>query len=133
MTAGGTWSSRLARDEGAHFHFLDNLFTTKVDGDRSGGVLTAMEAAHPTEPEHWYLAILGTDPKHQGQGIGSALIKAVTDRCDEQGMAAYLESSKPENVPFYARHGFEVTEEKTFDGGPSVWLMWRDPQEPAAS
>lgn len=37
----------LARDEGEHFHFLNNLFTTKVDGDRSDGVLTAMEFVGP--------------------------------------------------------------------------------------
>lgn len=37
----------LARDEGEHFHFLNNLFTTKVDGDRSDGRLTAMEFVGP--------------------------------------------------------------------------------------
>jgi len=33
----------LAPEDGEHFHFLNHLFTTKVDGDRSSGVLTAME------------------------------------------------------------------------------------------
>lgn len=37
----------LAPEEGEHFHFLNNLFTTKVDGDRSNGVLTAMEFLAP--------------------------------------------------------------------------------------
>lgn len=90
-------------------------------------ILSAMEGAHPTDPEHWYLAILGTDPAHQGHGIGGALIEAVTSRCDAEGLPAYLESSKEQNVGFYRRHGFEVTKEQTFDGGPSIWLMWRDP------
>ena len=35
-----------------------------------------MEALHPVDPEHWYLAVLGTDPAHQGQGVGGALVKA---------------------------------------------------------
>lgn len=91
-------------------------------------VLTAMEAAHPTDPEHWYLAILGTEPAHQGHGVGSALTRAVTDRCDEAGLDAYLESSKEQNLAFYRRHGFEVTEEKPLRGGPPIWLMWREPK-----
>ena len=90
--------------------------------------LSALEKAHPTTP-HWYLAFLGTDPSHQGKGIGSALIRAVTDRCDEEGMPGYLESSKESNVPFYGRHGFEVTAEHRFaKDGPSLWLMWREPR-----
>ena len=87
-----------------------------------------MEREHPKQPDHWYLAVLGTDPAHQGQGIGSALIRAVTDRCDEQGLGAYLESSKESNVPFYARHGFQVTQEQAVGSGHKIWLMWRDPK-----
>jgi ribosomal protein S18 acetylase RimI-like enzyme len=89
-------------------------------------VLTTVERLHPRE-EHWYLAVLGTDPDHQGKGIGSALMTPVLDRCDEQGVGAYLESSNPTNVPFYRRHGFEVTREIELPGGPTVYPMWRDP------
>jgi len=39
----------LARDEGEHHHFLNNLFTTKVDGERSGGALTCMEFIGPKD------------------------------------------------------------------------------------
>lgn len=99
-----------------------------------GGLLRAIrmigevEAAHPVEPPHWYLAILGTHPDHQGSGVGSSLIRSVTDRCDQEGLGAYLESSKEQNVPFYARHGFEV--QATFEpaGAPTMWRMWRDPR-----
>jgi len=90
--------------------------------------LRLIEAAHPRQP-HWYLAILGTDPVHQGKGIGSALLAPVLERCDEEGLPAYLESSKERNVPFYARHGFRVTQELSLPDGPPVWLMWREPRE----
>lgn len=90
--------------------------------------LSAMEKLHPKDPLHWYLAILGTDPAHQGSGVGGALISAVTDRCDQQGLGAYLESSKERNVPFYARHGFEVREQLELPGAPPMWLMWREPR-----
>ncbi|HLI74829.1 MAG TPA: GNAT family N-acetyltransferase [Acidimicrobiales bacterium] len=91
--------------------------------------LSAVERQHPKTP-HYYLAILGTDPEHQGKGIGSALLRPVLDRCDDSGLGAYLESSKESNIPFYRRHGFEVTGEITLPKGPKIWPMWRDPVPP---
>lgn len=98
-------------------------------GPRLGRALAGfgqMEAHHPREP-HWYLAILGTDPPHRGTGVGSALVAPVLARCDDEGQGAYLESSKPENIPYYERFGFRVTGELTMPKGPRVWPMWRDP------
>ncbi len=90
--------------------------------------MRAVEKAHPHEP-HWYLAVLGTDPDRQGQGIGSTLVTTMLERCDREGVAAYLESSKESNIPFYARHGFVVREAVQVGwGGPKVWPMWRDPR-----
>ena len=90
-----------------------------------------MEKAHPEEP-HWYLAVLGTAPEHQGKGVGSALISPILQKCDAEGVPAYLESSKESNIPFYQRHGFEVTGEIKVKNGPTLWPMWRDPQPPDA-
>lgn len=91
-------------------------------------LLQSVERARPLE-EHWYLATLGTEPDRQGQGIGSALLREVLSSLDAEGLPAYLESSKERNVPFYARHGFEVTGEiHTPRGGPTLWLMWREPR-----
>lgn len=86
-----------------------------------------VEARHPREP-HFYLAILGVDPPAQGTGIGSALLAPMLDRCDREGVPAYLESSRERNVPFYERHGFRVTEEVRLPRGPAVWLMGREPR-----
>jgi ribosomal protein S18 acetylase RimI-like enzyme len=92
--------------------------------------LSAVEKRHPARPHHYYLAVLGTDPDHQGKGIGSSVLKPVLDKCDHDGVGAYLESSKESNIAFYARHGFEVRGEVRLPGGPLVWPMWRDPREP---
>jgi GNAT superfamily N-acetyltransferase len=86
----------------------------------------AMEEAHPSD-EHWYLSVLGTDPAHQGNGVGRTLIEAVTDRCDTTGIGAYLESSKAANVPYYERFGFVVTGEIQVADSPILYRMWRDP------
>jgi GNAT superfamily N-acetyltransferase len=90
--------------------------------------LTAIEKVHPTE-EHYYLEVLGTRKDRQSKGTGSAVINAVLERCDEEGLPAYLESSNPRNIPFYARHGFEVREEISCGkGAPVATAMWREPR-----
>ena len=90
-------------------------------------LLHEVESRHPKEP-HWYLQVLGTDPPARGHGLGGALITTVTDRCDAEGLPAYLESSKASNVPYYERFGFRVTGEHSFVDGPTMWFMWRDPR-----
>jgi len=93
----------------------------------------AVEAHHPRDP-HWYLAVIGTDPAAQGKGVGGALIRQITDRCDRAGLPAYLESSKDVNVPYYERFGFRVTGETQLGSdGPTIWFMWRDPQVPGST
>ena len=95
---------------------------------RAPGMLRLLDANHPKEP-HYYLALLGTDPDRQSRGIGGAMLASQLARCDAEGVPAYLESSNARNVPLYARHGFEVTKElKLAPTGPTMWLMWRDPQ-----
>jgi ribosomal protein S18 acetylase RimI-like enzyme len=90
-----------------------------------------IERHHPVLP-HYYLSVIGTDPDQQGGGIGSALLAPVLSRCDSEGVAAYLESSKESNVGFYARHGFTVTDKVELPDGPPLWFMWREPRRPAA-
>ena len=90
------------------------------------GGLHEVEARHPAAP-HWYLAVLGTDPARQGEGIGSALLRPVLDDCDRLELPAYLETATERNVDFYARHGFKVVDELTLPDGPHLWLMWREP------
>jgi ribosomal protein S18 acetylase RimI-like enzyme len=87
-------------------------------------------ARHHPKERHWYLQMLGTDPAWQGRGLGSAVIAPVLERCDREGERVYLESSKEQNIPFYERHGFVVSDEIQVPGGPLVWPMWRDPLLP---
>jgi ribosomal protein S18 acetylase RimI-like enzyme len=87
-----------------------------------------LERKHPSAPEHWYLAVLGTDPSSQGRGLGSTVLRTMLEQCDRDGVAAYLESSKETNIDFYARHGFRVIGELRLLRGPAMWPMWRDPR-----
>lgn len=87
-----------------------------------------IERHHPVQ-RHLYLSVLGTDPSRRGEGIGGALLGPGLALCDQEGLPAYLESSKEKNNAFYARFGFRVTGETRLPrGGPTVWFMWRDPR-----
>jgi ribosomal protein S18 acetylase RimI-like enzyme len=95
---------------------------------RGRAVQELMKRVHPEEP-HWYLAAIGSDPTVRGKGFGQALMRSRLDRCDAEYCPAYLESTKPENVPYYERFGFTVTRELELpDGGPTMWAMWRAPR-----
>ncbi|WP_414643844.1 GNAT family N-acetyltransferase [Bosea sp. (in: a-proteobacteria)] len=94
------------------------------------GIFDAMARYHPQEP-HWYLPLIGTDPMRQGHGIGSALMKHALARCDRDGVAAYLESSNPLNIPLYRRHGFDILGTIQIGSSPVLTPMLRQPQ-PAA-
>ncbi len=90
--------------------------------------LFVVESERPTVP-HWYLATLGTDPSVQGRGVGSTLLASMLERVDAEGTPVYLECSKEQNVSFYSRFGFTVTKElNAVQGGPRIWLMWREPR-----
>jgi len=92
-----------------------------------GEVGEAIAAYHPEAP-HWYLAMIGVDPARQGQGLGSAILKASVRRCDEDGVIAYLESSNPKNVPLYERYGFEVMGFVQPGDFPGLYPMIRHPR-----
>ena len=97
---------------------------------RTLGMFNVMEKHHPHDPPSWYLLGLGTEKDKQGKGHGSALLSHMLERCDEQGLPAYLESSNPRNIPFYARHGFEEREPLRPGGpdGPVLTPRWREPR-----
>ncbi len=49
-----------------------------------------------------------------------------SERMDRERALAYLETDKPENVVFYERFGFEVTDETVLLGAQN-WFMRREP------
>ncbi|MBT2445032.1 GNAT family N-acetyltransferase [Streptomyces sp. ISL-36] len=103
-------------------------------GDRAPLFRDAVETAaqHTPQEPHWYLAVIGADPATRGQGHGAALLRSGLAKADAAGLPAYLESSKPSNLPFYEHFGFTVREELRLPGeGPTLWRMWREPRRPA--
>jgi predicted N-acetyltransferase YhbS len=77
------------------------------------------------------LDLLQTDPKHQGRGAGSILIRWGLDLADQLRVPAYLESS-PAAHKLYVKHGFRDVGQFTMDpkwtchANPSIYFMVRD-------
>ncbi len=84
----------------------------------------AVLARHPPVP-HWYLYVLGVDPAAKGRGFGGALLRAVTESADRDGVPVHLETSNPANLSLYRKFGFEVVEKLVLGDAPPVWVMTR--------
>jgi GNAT superfamily N-acetyltransferase len=92
-------------------------------------LLNALDKAHHgIEEPHYYLPLLGADPLYQRSGAGSAALQPVLERCDTEGITAYLETQKEENIAYYARHAFDLIQKVDVQGAPPVWTLSRKPR-----
>ncbi|MEU7334225.1 GNAT family N-acetyltransferase [Streptomyces sp. NPDC007074] len=90
------------------------------------GRLTA--GIHPAGRAHEYLWMIAVASERQGEGLGGALVGSVLDRCDEEGLPAYLEASNERSRALYARLGFgDLGRPLELPDGPLMWPMWREP------
>ncbi len=96
----------------------------------NAGAAPAEAALHHAAPEpYWYLDALAVKPDRQGQGIGSALLRAAAACADADGLPLVLLTCQPRNVVLYTRHGFEVVcEIDTSETNVQWWGMRRYPQ-----
>ena len=96
---------------------------------RLNRLMKMMDKYHPRD-NHYYLLAIGVRSGSRGQGIASALLESVLQKCDHEKVGAYLENSNSQNIPFYQRHGFELRSEIALPhNGPSLFLMYRKPQK----
>jgi GNAT superfamily N-acetyltransferase len=93
---------------------------------RAGLLAAAMHRRHPRQPSYHFRDI-GVLPEKQGRGLGSALMRPTLDRCDREGMPAYLEATSERSAALYERLGFKLTDELRVGGSPPLWLMLRSP------
>lgn len=83
---------------------------------------------HAASGPAWYLAYLAVDPDAQGRGLARLLLDHVLTRCDEDGTAAWLQTTDPRNPPLYERFGFHTTGHvPPAERLPGVWVMRREP------
>jgi GNAT superfamily N-acetyltransferase len=114
-------------DEDAIMTLFQRTALPQIQGDVAK-VFEKMGSYHPNEP-HWYLPLIGVDPRLQGTGVGSALLKHGLLACDRDNKPAYLDSSSPRNIPLYQRHGFELLGEIQVGTSPTIFPMLRKTQK----
>lgn len=83
---------------------------------------------HPIGIPHAHLALLAVRPGRQGQGIGTALLRARHQQLDDARVSSYVEASAQRNRDLYLRHGYcELAPAIRLPGGPALYPLWREP------
>lgn len=94
--------------------------------DRFVAFDAALERHHPAGVAHHHLAILAVRPDSQGQGTGTALLRAHHASLDAAGIPAYLEASGPRTRRLYLAHGYHDHGLPIhLAGGGLMYPMWR--------
>jgi len=98
------------------------------DGGARYDVFWDWLGGHLPEEPCWFLDILAVEAAARGKGYGRRLIEHGLSRAHGEGLPAFLETSRPENVPLYERFGFHVVDAPAApQGGPTIWFMQADP------
>ncbi|MFX0106578.1 MAG: GNAT family N-acetyltransferase [Candidatus Hodarchaeota archaeon] len=75
---------------------------------------------------YWYLGPIGVDPKYQGRGFASILLKPMLRRIDKESLPIWLETNLERNVSLYEHFGFRIIEEIIIPKTNIVnWFMTR--------
>ena len=125
----GAYPRGIKRDMKTNLRSIPVIARSGARSLASLRLLSAVDKAHRAIAEpHYYLAILGADPCFQRTGAGSAALAPVLQRCDNEGLVAYLETQKEENLPYYARHAFDIVQKLEVKGVPPIWTLIRKPR-----
>jgi GNAT superfamily N-acetyltransferase len=93
---------------------------------RSLGAQRVIEAHHPAYP-HFLVWMFAVRPADQRGGLGRRLMSEALAAADADEVPAYLWTGNPDNLPYYASHGFRVIAEAPIPGGVPNWFMERRP------
>jgi ribosomal protein S18 acetylase RimI-like enzyme len=110
-------------DEEALISLLERSIAPQVRA-AAFAMFEAMGSYHPDEP-HWYLPLIGVDPRRHGRGYGSALLRHALALCDRDGAPAYLEATSSASKRLYERHGFQALGVIQIGSAPPIWPMLR--------
>merc|ERR1712190_19876 len=58
--------------------------------------------------KHWYLALVGVDPKYQGQGLGGKLVRYLNAQAVADKLPCYLQCTGARNPKVYEKCGYVI-------------------------
>lgn len=117
-TARTDWPVPLQRE-------WDALESSAPDiGARFAAYDTLSAAGLPPTP-HYYLGVIGVAPEAKRTGVGTALLEAFCQLSADDPLSSgvYLETANPDNLAFYARHGFELRASGALGPG-TLWCLF---------
>jgi GNAT superfamily N-acetyltransferase len=115
------------RDD-AMLHIDRTIRPTLVGAEARHGELWEWIAGNFPDEPFWYLDHIAVKADHRGSGLGAALIGHGLAFADRDGVPAFLETGRPENVGYYEHRGFRtVSDADAPEGGPHIWFMRYDP------
>lgn len=72
--------------------------------------------------EHLHLGPIAVSPSARGLGIGTALMQQFCYVADKLRLTGYLETDRPENLPFYEHFDFTILQEKKVLGVTNFFM-----------
>jgi len=107
------WSTTFLTSAGHHLLFA------VVDG-ADVGFISGVETTHPDKGTEMFLYELGVDESAQGQGVGKALVAALTDLAVECGCYGMWVTTEADNIAALATY----RSAGAGDPDPGVVLTW---------
>ncbi len=93
----------------------------------ANGEALAAGRLHLNSPTEAQVRFMAVDPRVQGRGVGSLVLRSLEDRARAAGAKRMILNARESALRFYERHGYKVEApaERLF-GGVDHWRMARD-------
>ena len=76
------------------------------------------------EDKTYIVSPIFVDVKHQGKGVGTALLKKAIEDMEAKGFKVGLDTMEPSNVPYYEKLGFKLIDDQIdANTGAHSWFM----------
>lgn len=99
-----------------NFRYLVEVFKLIMNAFGLLGINKILKREHYIKSFHpkkdfLYLWFIGIIPNQQGKGNGKKLLQEILSLANHLNVPIYLETSTPENLPFYTKNGFKIYHE----------------------